>query len=232
MDKAKLKGMDLEILELWASHEPLAKIQLEYPKAKLRIQSYRKLGVVDSGRGVNWKKFKAVAPPQMRGSNTGAVTSDNQMTLQERHVVMQAALQEHYAVLQGRWETLQEQYHGLQKRLEELEMTETRDDVVQGALMETLQEGQVVVLETLQKGYTIIQERLERLEELVVMDSLLPPIQEGELRSGVRSEKPRNYRFDAGLLQALQERAAAEGISETEALQRAIEGYLRETGKV
>lgn len=89
------------------------------------------------------------------------------------------------------------------------------------SLQETLQKQYDVLqdqLGTLQGQYDALQKRLGELEDLVAMGFHPSVNEDGGVRTGKRTEKPRSYRFDGGVLKSLQERAKAEGLSEMEAL--------------
>ena len=77
MDKIELKEMDREILRLWEGGVLLDKIELGHPKARSRVQAYKNRGIVGEGRAVDWAKFEAVDPPQMRAGIAGDKAADN-----------------------------------------------------------------------------------------------------------------------------------------------------------
>ncbi len=86
MNKVELKEMDEGILRFWEDKVLLETIELQYPKARSRIQSYRNLGVVDSGREVNWAKFKEADPPLMRGGMAKSHTSRHTERMADSHI--------------------------------------------------------------------------------------------------------------------------------------------------
>lgn len=85
MNKAELKEIDREILQFWEGRVLLEKIEVQYPKARARIQGYKDRGIVGEGRVVNWGKFEEVDPPLIRGGiakrnppdNTGGIAQGN-----------------------------------------------------------------------------------------------------------------------------------------------------------
>ena len=219
MNKIELKEMDREILWRWEQKVLLEKIELQYPKARSRIQAYKNRGVVGEGRAVDWAKFEAADPPQMRTSGgeetlqrttddaTGDATTPLQRTTETTGETLRRTTED---ATKAELETLQRRYAVLQDRLAKVEAG------LEGAAVRDQVEA--------------LQARLGTLEEKVALDSRPSTYQDGGVRSGERSSRPRSYRFDTGLLKALQDRAGAEGISETEALHRAIEAYLAGAG--